>query len=144
MFQVTINTNKAGKTARETNYIIELLREFIQVQLKKKEVWKSLINISPDYSAVRKILVDAIGIEVGKKRRFVHTHFIVTIEHTGKVQYKYTQKKWQSEVNNFIPLLKGSYVMVQLLNSRALNYTAKYSGTRTEIRTLGVQKPIVF
>lgn len=144
MFQVTINTNKAGNTEGETDYVIRLLKDFIAVQLKSSEIWKNLINIAPDYSAVRKINVDAVGIEVGPKRHFIHAHFIVTVEHTGKVQYKYTQKKWQTEVNNYIPIIKGSYVNVQLLNSRALNYAAKHSGTRTEILTLGVQKTLKF
>lgn len=144
MFQVTINTNKAGNTASETDYLIKLLKDFIARGLKNGEIWKKLINITPDYSAVRKINVDAVGIEVGPKRHFIHAHFIVTVEHVGKVQYKYTQKKWQEAVNKHIPIIKGSYVNVQLLNSRALNYTAKHSGQRTEILTLGVQKTLKF
>ena len=144
MFQVTINTNRAGKTARETAFLIEMVREFIQVQLKKSSVWRNLINIEPDYSAVKKIKVDAVGIEVGTKRRFVHTHFIVLVEHTGKIQYKFTQKKWQTEVNNFMPLIKGSYVKVQLMSARAMNYTAKHSGKRTQIVNIGMQPTLTF
>lgn len=144
MFQVTINTNKAGNTASETDYIIRLLKDFINVRMKQQSLWKNVINIAPDYKAVRKINVDAVGIEVGPKRHFIHTHFIVTVEHTGKVQYKFTQKKWQEEVNAYIPQIKGAYCNVQLLNSRSLNYAAKHSGKRTEILTLGVQKTLKF
>lgn len=145
MLAITINTNKAATTAAEELYLTNGLRRFISEVLGNPLNWRRLIPISPDFSAIDHIDVNAIGIERGPKRHRIHAHFVVTIQHHGKVLLNRNMKyKWQDLVNSKIEYTRGSNVQIDLLNSRHLNYVSKNSGGIKQIHTIGVQEPVIF
>lgn len=143
---VTLNTNHAGNTEAEVNDVINALRRFIQHDLAKIENWRELLIIEPDFDAVENVLVDAIGIEVGGKRHFIHVHFLVTVEHHGRmvVRGRGSQRPWQNLLRARIPYLRGAYASVTLHDSRALNYAAKTGEGDEQIVVHGIQEPVVF
>ena len=144
MLAITINTNKA---AAQEQVLKEDLRRFVTERLTLPEVWAKLINITPSFDAVDHIDVSAIGIERGARRHRIHVHFVVTIQHHGKVNWRGTQRLWQTEVNSFLTYASSSNVSVDLLNARSLNYVTKGSGSggvSKALAVLGVQEAVVF
>lgn len=146
MLGVTINTNKAPNNAAEEAYYTDGLRRFISVDLADAVNWRRLLPfVDPDFSAIDHIDVNAIGIERGPKRHMIHAHFVVTIQHHGKVRLnRYLEGHWQRFVTEKVRYTKGAYVHIQLLNSKHLNYVSKQSGTSKQLRQLGVQEAVVF
>ena len=148
MLAITINTNKAATSAAQEQVLKEDLRRFVTERLTLPEVWAKLINITPSFDAVDHIDVSAIGIERGARRHRIHVHFVVTIQHHGKVNWRGTQRLWQTEVNSFLTYASSSNVSVDLLNARSLNYVTKGSGsgasTGKALAVLGVQEAVVF
>lgn len=144
VLHVTLNTNHAASSEAEVTYIISRLRRFIRRDLAVQENWRDLISITPSFEAIDKILVDAIGIEVGAQRHFIHAHFVVTIEHNGKIltNKKGTQLAWQSLMLRKMGL--RGYVSVSLMSARHLNYTAKTSNQDTQLRIYGIQDAVTF
>ena len=130
------------------------LADFFRNVLSKRENWKQLILIEPGFEAVDHIDISAIGIERGPKKHRIHAHFVVTIQHHGKVFWKGdwlhrgtgagSQRAWQDLVNKHIKYTRGSIASIQLLNSRQLNYTSKYAGSFREIASLGPQQSVTF
>lgn len=143
MLAITINTNKAATTAAQERVLKDDLRQFITTRLALPEVWQKLINITPGFDAVDHIDVSAIGIERGSRKHRIHAHFVVTIQHRGRINWRGTQRKWQAEVNSSLHFVTASNVSVDLLNARSLNYTAKGHGGKA-LAVLGVQEAVVF
>lgn len=143
MLAITINTNKAATTAAQERVLKDDLRQFITTRLALPEVWQKLINITPGFDAVDHIDVSAIGIERGSRKHRIHAHFVVTIQHRGRINWRGTQRKWQAEVNANLHFVTASNVSVDLLNARSLNYTAKGHGGKA-LAVLGVQEAVVF
>ena len=154
MLAITINTNRAATTEEQEQWYTSQLAAFFQNVLSHREAWRSLIFIEPGFSAVDHIDVSAIGIERGPKRHRIHAHFVVTIQHHGKIIWKGdwrkdgtgagTEKAWQNLVNKYVKYTRGSKVNIQLINARQLNYTSKYSGSFREIASIGPQQSVKF
>jgi len=154
MLAVTINTNKAATTAAQEQALKDDLSRFISVQLALPEVWRKLINITPSFDVVDHIDVSAIGIERGGRKRRIHAHFVVTIQHRGKINWRGTQKAWQDAVNSTLQYTQASNVSIDLLNARHLNYAVKGVGAGAGtagagakpkvLAVLGIQDAIVF
>lgn len=122
---ITINTNKAGKTQAEVDYLVTKLKRFIQHDLAIIENWRPLIRIEPGFEKVRHIRIMSPAIQTGPRQHLIHIHMNVLIEHYGKIAYKGTQRKWQDFVNSRLGLGRTSYVEIKLTNTRALNYAVK-------------------
>lgn len=144
MLAVTINTNKAATTAAQEQALKDDIADFIRVQLSLPSVWRQLISVSPDFDAVDHIDVSAIGIERGGRKRRIHAHFVVTIQHHGKVNWRGSQKRWQELMNSTMRYSQASNVSIDLLNARHLNYAVKHAGTTKTLAVLGIQDAIVF
>jgi hypothetical protein len=146
MLSVTINTNKAPSTAFEERAYTGELARFIRQVLGRTENWHTLLTVTPApfEQTVDHIDVAAIGIERGPKNRRIHVHFVVTIQHHGSIDFKYHQRDWQSLVDRNVRYTRGSYVHVDLLNARHLNYSTKNAGTTKEILAEGAQLPLVW
>lgn len=122
MLLVTINTNKAPNTAMQEQFYIDGLREFIERTLNTVASWRTVLTVQPSFDAIDHIDVDAIGIERGEERHRMHAHFVVTIQHHGKVM-----------------LTKNTNWLWKKLADENLNYVTKTSGGIKQIATLGVQ-----
>ena len=123
MLLVTINTNKAPNTAMQEQFYIDGLREFIERTLNTIDSWRRVLTVQPSFNdAIDHIDVDAIGIERGEERHRMHAHFVVTIQHHGKVM-----------------LTKNTNWLWKKLADENLNYVTKNSGGIKQIATLGVQ-----
>lgn len=144
MLGITLNTNKAPATSYEELVYTSELSSFIRIELGNEDNWRPLVTVEPSFAAIDNIDVSAIGIERGPKNHRIHAHFVVTIQHRGTVGWKYHQKDWQRLVNAKLWYTRGSYVSIQLLNSRQLNYTTKTAGTVTQLFAQGAQQPVVF
>lgn len=132
---VTINTNKAATTAFQERYLKEQLARFVRVDLGSVATWRKLINIEPSFDAVDHISIDAIGIERGDKLHRIHVHFVVTIQHHGRVSWKGMQRPLQNVVNERLPGVV-SYANINLLDTRRLNYAMKMAGTLRQIAVI--------
>lgn len=142
MLLVTINTNKAPNTAMQEQFYIDGLREFIERTLNTVDSWRRVLTVQPSFNdAIDHIDVDAIGIERGEERHRMHAHFVVTIQHHGKVMLtKNTNWLWKKLADENLKFAdRGCNVDVKLLNSSYLNYVTKNSGGIKQIATLGVQ-----
>lgn len=142
MLLVTINTNKAPNTAMQEQFYIDGLREFIERTLNTVDSWRKVLTVQPSFDdAIDHIDVDAIGIERGEERHRMHAHFVVTIQHHGKVMLtKNTNWLWKKLADENLKFAdRGCNVDVKLLNSSYLNYVTKTSGGIKQIATLGVQ-----
>lgn len=143
MLAVTINSNRAAATEETERLYKEELKRFIQQDLAQADNWRTLIRIEPGFDAIDHIDLSAIGIERGAKRHRIHAHFVVTIQHHGKVLWKYTQPAWQRLLNEKLQYTRGSNVSVDLMDSRALNYTNKNAGTVKQLASLGIQDEVL-
>lgn len=139
MLLVTLNTNKAASTAAQERFYKDRLARFIRVELGSVESWRTLIRIEPSFDAIDHIDVSAIGVERGPKYHRIHAHFVVTIQHHGKVNFRYTQKRWQTLVNERLGFGTGTYAEVELLDARRLNYAVKTSGGKLRPVGGGIQ-----
>lgn len=148
MLAVTINTNKAATTAAQEQALKDDVARFISVQLALPQVWRKLINITPSFDAVDHIDVSAIGIERGGRKKRIHAHFVVTIQHRGRINWRGTQKQWQEAMNTTMQYVHASNVSIDLLNARHLNYAVKGvggAGSKPKVlAALGIQDAIVF
>lgn len=142
MLNVTINTNKAPNTAAQEEYLSDGLREFVERTLASVASWKRVLTVRPSFDAIDHIDVDAIGVERGDEQHRMHVHFVVTIQHHGKVMLtKNTNWLWKKLADESLPYAdRGCNVNVQLLNASYLNYVTKHSGTLRQLGTLGVQE----
>ena len=122
--------------------MVDILERFFRDTLGNIDNWRTLIRIAPSFDYVDNVLVDAIGIEIGPKRHFVHAHAAVTIEHHGSIKWRGTQRKWQEMFNAHARLLRGSYVNITLMDADALNYASKYP--RDNIVQFGMQPAVTF
>lgn len=123
------------------------LETFVRETLSVFENWRGLIEIEPSFDRVDKISVDAIGLERGPRRHFIHAHMTVTVQHRGKINHKFGQRQWQELVNRKMPFLRGSYVAMSLMSARALNYAVKGdTGRRSAlpVRTWGMRDAVMF
>lgn len=142
MFMVTINTNKAPNTAAQEQYYDDRLREFVEVTLNNVDSWRRVLTVQPSFNdAVDHIDVDGIGIERGAERHRMHVHFVVTIQHHGKVMLnKNTNWLWKKLADEAMPFAnRGCNADVKLLNASYLNYTTKNAGSIRTLGSLGVQ-----
>lgn len=143
MLNVTINTNKAPNTAAQEQYYGDRLREFVEQTLNTVDSWRRVLVVEPSFDdAIDHIDVDAIGIERGDVRHRMHVHFVVTIQHHGKVMLnKNTNWLWKKLADEALPFAnRGCNVNVDLLNASYLNYTTKNAGNIRTLGSLGVQE----
>lgn len=146
MLAITINLNRAPKSAVEEEYLAGGLRRLVAVDLATTANWKLLLPVKPAFEAVDHIDIDAIGIERGPKRHRMHVHFVVTIQHHGRVELnRRLENTWRVWVNERMArYTNGSKVHIELLNARHLNYVSKTSGGIRQILSVGAQEPVLF
>ena len=142
MLAVTINSNKAATTEEAERLYKDELKRFIQTDLAQGDNWRRLIRIEPGFDAIDHIDLSAIGIERGPKRHRIHAHFVVTIQHHGKILWRYTQRAWQQLINEKLRYTRGSNVSIDLMDSRSMNYTNKNAGTTRQLRSIGIQDEV--
>ena len=143
MLAVTINTNKAPNTAAQEQFYDDRLREFVERTLNTVDSWRQVLTVEPSFDdAIDHIDVDAIGIERGEERHRMHVHFVVTIQHHGKVMLnKNTNWRWKKLADASMPFTnRGCNVDVKLMNASYLNYVTKSAGSIRQLASLGVQE----
>lgn len=146
MLAVTVNTNKAPNTAMQEQFYIDGLRRFVEVTLNSVASWQRVLTVQPNFDAIDYINVDAIGVERGSERHRMHVHFVVTIQHHGKVMLtKNTNWLWKKLADESMRFAdRGCNVQVDLLNSSYLNYVTKHSGGLRQLSSIGVQPAEAF
>lgn len=140
---VTINTNKAPNTAAQEQYYQDGLRRFVERTLNNVDSWRRVLTVEPSFDdAIDFINVDAIGIERGSERHRMHVHFVVDIQHHGKVMLtKNSNWLWKKLADESMPFAdRGCNAQVELLNASYLNYMTKQSGNIRQLASLGVQE----
>ena len=143
-FHLTINTNYAPTTRHHEQWYQRRLAAFFTETLNDIEVWRPIIAITPSFSAVRQIRLDGIGIETSPDQRRVHAHAEILIEHTGNVNIHHGQREMQNLLNRTMPWLKGSYVVMNMSNTRQHNYATKGGQDNELLSTRGIRPTLIF
>lgn len=141
-YHVTINTNHAARTAAEEEDLSTRLQWVIQNVLSRPESWDGVFDIRPSFDSISTISLNGIGIQRGGRQHFIHTHFVLVVQHSGTIKRVY-QPVLQGVVHRAMPYLKGIYVKMTLMKANNLNYTAKESDDPDAL-FLGVQDALVF
>jgi len=81
--------------------------------------------------------ISAIGVEIGERQHRVHAHFQLLILHNGKLNQGPMQRRWQETVGRHLRQLgvtrAGVRVSMDRIDTRALNYVAKYAQSVDDI-----------
>lgn len=142
---ITINTNKAATTALQERAYKDDLERFIQIEFANPENYRTLLDVEPSFESLDHIDISAIGIERGGIKHRIHVHFVLTIQHHGKVVLKKgLQKRWQEFVNERLTYSSGSNVTIDLMSGRFLNYAAKNIGTSKQIASIEEGERVLF
>jgi hypothetical protein len=143
MLAVTLNSNKAATTAAEEQLYKQELARVIREDLSAANNWRELLPTTTTFDVIDHIDISAIGVERGGVRHRIHAHFVVTVQHHGKLLVP-KQRTWQDFFNRKLHFTKGSYAVVELMNARRLNYATKNAGTVKQLAAIGVQEEVKF
>ncbi len=124
--------------------LVNRMAHFIRTQLGDADNWRTLVHVEPNFDVVRSVRVDAIAIERGPARHFLHAHFVVTLEHRGKAKAAYGREQYKQLIQRHLPDVKNSYIHMTLMNSSTLNYAMKKDATPDELKTIGLQPSVTF
>jgi hypothetical protein len=73
-----------------------------------------------------RVRIVAPTIEVGPVRKLLHMHWTMSILHSGTIELRGLQKRWQEYINNAVDFIYSCNVDLTLLtSSKAKNYNMK-------------------
>lgn len=126
--QITINTNRAGRTAAETEQLVMGFK-YMMEQLFTRESLNSIIPVR-EGGRILRVKIYSPAIEIGPRFRRVHSHFVMRVTTVGGIDLSRMGPNLSAWCREFVVYSHNFYVNVRLLDGRADNYILK-STTRT-------------
>ena len=131
---VTINSNRSAFNQEDEQMMLQFWKDFMENEIWTKEALEQLI-VFYDAGTVRRVDIMEPVVESGPRQHRIHSHFIMSIRHTGKVALGNMLRRWRLYINARVHgFSRGVNVQFQLLSSsRSKNYNLKQQERLGEI-----------
>lgn len=126
---VTVNSNRSGRSGDDEVWLVNRWKEFMETQVWTADAMAHHLLVWKDThpGAPLKIDITEPVVEAGPRYRKVHSHFTMSILHTGHLDLGPMLTAWHAYINlRAVPeLSSGVNVQFRLLDTRSLNYNMK-------------------